>query len=166
MTEQPPGQPDPSQQPYPQAPQAQPYPPQYQQPAYGQTPPPNAQQPPYYGAPGYGQPMYYAPPSHGSATTALVLGILGLVACPLVLSIPAWVIGRRAMREIDASGGQLGGRSNAKAGYVLGIIGTVWAGLAALFVIGVFVIGGVITTTYHDTCDTVTDDSGYTTTNC
>lgn len=162
MSEQPPpAEPDPWQQPYGQAPQD---PQQYRPPPYGQGPP--HQQPPYYGAPGYAQPMYYEPPSHGSATTALVLGILGLVACPLVLSIPAWVIGRRAVREIDASGGRLGGRGNAKAGYVLGVIGTVWAGLAALIVIMVFAIGGVVTTTFDHSCTTTTDGNGYTTTSC
>src|SRR5689334_11609335 len=103
MTEQPPQPPlDPQQPPYGQVPPPPP-PPPYQQPGYSQPGYPQ----PGYGAPGYGQPVYYEPPAHGSATTALVLGILGLVFCPLVLSIPAWIIGRKAMREIDASGGQL-----------------------------------------------------------
>lgn len=35
------------------------------------------------------------------------------------------VIGKRAVAEIDASGGRLGARGQAQAGYVLGIIGTV-----------------------------------------
>jgi hypothetical protein len=170
MTETPP--PDPQQPPYGQVP---PPPPDPQQPPYGQVPPaapyqqPGYSQPGYpqqgypqqpgYPQPGYGQPMYYTPPNHGSATTALILGILGLVLCPLVLSIPAWVIGRKAMREIDASQGQLGGRGNAKAGFVLGIIGTAWAGISLLIVIAVFALGGAIRSSYDDTCTNVDNGS-------
>ena len=76
-----------------------------------------------YGQPGYGQqPMGYAP-DHPRATTALVLGILGLVVCGLVAPF-AWRIGRRTLDEIDGSQGRLGGRGTAQAGYVLGIVGT------------------------------------------
>jgi uncharacterized membrane protein YjgN (DUF898 family) len=76
-----------------------------------------------YGQPAYGQqPMGYAP-DHPKATTALVLGILGLVVCGLVAPF-AWRIGKRTLDEIDGSHGQLGGRGTAQAGYVLGIIGT------------------------------------------
>jgi uncharacterized membrane protein YjgN (DUF898 family) len=73
----------------------------------------------YYGQP----PMGYAP-DHPKATTALVLGILGLVVCGLIAPF-AWRIGKRTLDEIDGSHGQLGGRGTAQAGYVLGIIGTV-----------------------------------------
>jgi hypothetical protein len=70
-----------------------------------------------------------------SATTALILGILGLIVCPLVLSIPAWVIGHNARRESE----QLPGRPNwgaANTGYVLGIIGTVmWTLFIVVFVV-------------------------------
>jgi Domain of unknown function (DUF4190) len=100
----------PQQQPYGQPPSGQYGQPPYGQPAYGQSP--------------YGQsPMGYAP-DHPKATTALVLGILGLVVCGLIAPF-AWRIGRRTLDEIDGSHGQLGGRGTAQAGYVLGIIGTV-----------------------------------------
>ena len=113
-----------------------PYGPQHpqQQPPYGQ--PPSGQYGQYgqYGQPSYGQPAYgqspygqspmgYAP-DHPKATTALVLGILGLVVCGVIAPF-AWRIGRRTLDEIDGSHGQLGGRGTAQAGYVLGIIGTV-----------------------------------------
>jgi hypothetical protein len=151
MTEQPP-QPDPQQ---PGSGQPQYGQPQYGQPQYGQ---------PQYGQPQYGQPPFYSPPDHRSATTALVLGILGLVVCPLVLSIPALVIGRKAVQEIDASNGQLGGRGNAQAGYILGIVGTAWAAVIALFFLVVVVIGGVIGSSVDDSCSTVSDGSAMTTT--
>src|SRR5262249_38692902 len=95
--------------------------------APGYQPPPNpypapsefsAPQSPY-GAP-Y-QPAYAGGqrPDHPSATTALVLGIIGLVGIvfcgglTLVLSPVAWVVGGRAVREIDAAPGQYTGRDRA-----------------------------------------------------
>ena len=47
------------------------------------------------------------------------------------------------MNEIDASGGQLGGRGQAQAGYVLGIIGTVLLIFGLLFGL-VMGIGGIM----------------------
>ena len=118
-----------AQQPYGQQPQ-QPY----GQPSYGQPP---------YGQPPYGQaPMGY-PPDHPRATTVLVLGILGLVVCGIIAPF-AWVMGRSTLAEIDSSRGALGGRGAANAGYILGIVGTVLLGLAALMVIlfaGIAVLG-------------------------
>lgn len=77
---------------------------------------------------------YGAPPqNHPQTTTILVLGILGLVLCQ-VLGPFAWVMGNRAVREIDASGGQLGGRDTVNIGRILGIIAT------ALLVLGVLVL--------------------------
>lgn len=77
-------------------------------------PPPPPQGP--YGSYGYGQ-----PPNHKNATLALVLGIIsvaGTFICGIgALAGPfAWVIGKRAMDEIDASGGRLRGRGSAQAG--------------------------------------------------
>ncbi|MCP9622326.1 DUF4190 domain-containing protein [Nocardia otitidiscaviarum] len=75
---------------------------------------------PSYGYPAYG---YGPPPDHPQATTILVLGILGLVLCQLLGPV-AWIMGSKARREIDASGGTLGGRGNVTAGYVCGIVAT------------------------------------------
>src|SRR5215218_1705083 len=75
--------------------------------------------------------------SSGKATAALVLGILGLVFCPLICSVLALVFGYQGRNEIDASGGQITGRGNATAGIVLGWIGVV---ICALFLI-LIVIG-------------------------
>lgn len=101
------------------------------------------QQPPP-GLPG-GYPPYQPPPQdHPQATTVLVLGILGLVVCG-VLAPFAWVMGNRVLREIDAAHGQVGGRGNANAGRVLGMVGTALLAVSALsllFVLAVFVFGG------------------------
>ena len=66
-----------------------------------------------------------------------MLGILGLVFCPLICSVLALVFGYQARNEIDGSGGRIGGRGNATAGIVLGWIGVV---ICALFLI-LIVIG-------------------------
>src|SRR3954453_18273686 len=114
-----------------------PYGPQHpQQQPYGQPP---------YGQPGYGHPSMAYAPDHPKATTALVLGILGMVVCG-VLAPFAWWIGKRTLNEIDGSHGQLGGRGTAQAGYVLCIIGTVLLllGLLAGLLVMVLVIAPVL----------------------
>jgi len=88
------------------------------------------------------QPPYSRPPQdHPQTTTILILGICGLVLCQ-VLGPFAWSMGNKALREIDASGGQLGGRDTVNVGRILGMVAT------ALLVLGVlagvfFVILGV-----------------------
>lgn len=93
-----------------------------------------------YGQQPYGQQPYgYAPPQdHPQATTILVLGILGLVLCQ-VLSPFAWVMGNRVVREIDASGGRVGGRGSANAGRICGIVGSVLLGITVLIFVIVII---------------------------
>ena len=136
-----PGQDPPYDQPYRQPPYGPYDQGQYDQGQYGQQPY-GYQQPGYYG--GYQQPGgYYGgyppPANHPQSTLALTLGLVGLVGTmlcllPAVVGPFAWYVGGKAKNEIDASGGQLGGRGPAVAGYVLGIITTV---LLALVVLGV-----------------------------
>ncbi|MEV6319764.1 DUF4190 domain-containing protein [Nocardia sp. NPDC051787] len=97
------------------------------------------QQPPY-GYPAYG--AYGPPPDHPQATTILILGILSLVLCQIMGPF-AWVMGKRALNEIDASGGAIGGRGNVNAGYICGIIATVLLCLSLLIVL-LFVVLGLI----------------------
>jgi Domain of unknown function (DUF4190) len=138
--------------PPPPPPPGEPYdqnqPPGQQPPSYGQQPPPYGQQPsegyasypPPYAPPvqgGYGQ----QPENHPNATTALVLGIVGVICCALTAPF-AWVIGKKAMDEIDASGGRIGGRGSAQAGYVLGILGTVLMILGIIVVAIAVAVGG------------------------
>jgi hypothetical protein len=72
-----------------------------------------------------------------------VLGILGLVLCQVVAPF-AWVTAKRTLDEIDASGGRWGGRGQAQAGYVLGIVGTVILGLSFVALV-VWVLFAVMT---------------------
>lgn len=109
------------------------------QPAYDYPPPYPPPLPPQYagGYPGVYPPR---PPDHPQAVTAMVLGILGLVCCGLASPFAIW-LGRKSMREIDASGGWQGGRGQAQAGFIMGIIGTVLWVLGILFYVVVIAFG-------------------------
>ncbi|MFC9439505.1 DUF4190 domain-containing protein [Nocardia sp. NPDC057030] len=97
------------------------------------------QQPPY-GYPAYG--AYGPPQEHPQATMILILGILSLVFCQVIGPV-AWVMGKRALNEIDASGGALGGRSNVMVGYVCGIIASALAILSIVLIV-LFVLLGLV----------------------
>lgn len=66
--------------------------------------------------------------TEGTAVTALVLGILGIIACPLLLSIPAIILGNQAKSKIR-SDPSLDGEGMANAGVILGWVGV---GIGAL----------------------------------
>ena len=82
------------------------------------------------------QDYQYGPPqgTSGNATTSLILGILGLVVCSIICSPLAIMYGNRARREIDASGGRLGGGGQATAGIIMG-----WIGIG-LLILGIVVV--------------------------
>ena len=107
----------------------------------GMQGPPGGWQPPQGpaggGYPAGPPPGGWQPPAHPSATTVLVLGILGLVVCG-VLAPFAWLKGSAALREIDAAPRRWSGRDQVQIGRVLGIIGSVLLGLAVL------VLGGML----------------------
>lgn len=76
-------------------------------------------------------------PSHPRSTTALVLGIIGVAGffcllVPVVISPLAWYFGAVAHREAEREPTRWGGAGQAKAGMVLGIIGTALLGLLVL----------------------------------
>jgi hypothetical protein len=75
-------------------------------------------------------------PEPSQATTALVLGILGLVICGGLLSPFAWVMGNREMQAIDAGRRPPENRGTANAAKILGIVGTA--------LLGLWVIGGIL----------------------
>ena len=80
-------------------------------------------------------------PTSGSATAALILGICGLIVCPLICSVLALVFGYRARGDIDASGGRLDGRGQAVAGIVLGWVGIALCVLGVLLFVALIAIG-------------------------
>lgn len=76
-------------------------------------------------------PGYYLSPEKNSALAvlALVSGIFGITMFPLIGSVVALLFGRLAKREIEESGGTLGGYNLAQAGLILGWIGTNISGI-------------------------------------
>jgi hypothetical protein len=111
----------------------------------GYVPPGQPGNPPY---PQY--PIYGYPRPHPDANKVMALGLVGVVggmACylPILVAPFAWVMGNRVVREIEAAGAQLGGRSEAQTGRILGIIGTVLLtfGVLALVLLIVLAVGGV-----------------------
>lgn len=118
--------------------QGQAYPQGYGQPGYPQA----------YGQPAYGQ-GYPQPfpsvPNHPSANTALVLGIVALgggfvCGLPILAGPFAWFMGAKVKREIDADPSRYGGRGEANAGMILGIVATVLLALAVLAIVAVIAI--------------------------
>jgi hypothetical protein len=100
-------------------------------------------------------------PTAEGAIAALVLGILSIVgSCVFVTGIPAMVLGRRAMKRVDESNGQLGGRGLAQAGFWTGLAGTVIGVVAFLAVIAVFAFGAVLADSFD--CTSTSTDSGST----
>jgi hypothetical protein len=95
------------------------------------------QHPYAYGAPSlsqWGSPAVY---NHPKGTTVLVLGILSVVVLPL-LGPFAWVMGRSALKEADASAQQVTNRSSLVAGMVLGIVGTMLMVIGLVLVVLLF----------------------------
>jgi hypothetical protein len=82
-------------------------------------------------------------PENSQGVLALVLGILGLVACGILAPF-AWSVGNNELRGIDAGRRPPDNRGLANAGRILGIIGTVILGLGLLVLIVVF--GGALLT--------------------
>jgi len=85
-------------------------------------------------------PPPFRPQDHPQATTILILGILGLAACG-VLGPFAWSMGNKALREIDASNGQLGGRDTVNVGRILGMIATIILGVAVVIFVIALAVG-------------------------
>lgn len=84
------------------------------------------------------------PIDHPKGVTILVLGILSLVCCS-PLGIVAWVMGNKALAEIDQNPGGYSNRQTVQIGRILGIIGVVLLVLSLLWILffgGLAVISG------------------------
>lgn len=88
-------------------------------PAGGYPPPPGGYPPPAPG--GYGAPLE----SNKKALWSMITGIISLFCCGVVLGPVAIVLSNQAKSEIAATGGVQSGAGQAKAGFILGIIGIV-----------------------------------------
>ena len=90
-------------------------------------------------------------PENSQATTALILGVVGVVSGPAGFFLPfvgflgllspfAWYVGRKEMKAIDAGLRDPAFRTNAKVGMILGIVGTVLLIFAILFLILIIIL--------------------------
>ncbi|WP_227998172.1 DUF4190 domain-containing protein [Nocardia australiensis] len=79
------------------------------------------------------------PIEHPNATAVLWLGAASMFCCGLLGPV-AWALGKRALDQIEESGGAYGGRAQVLVGYILGVIGTIcmviFAGIFLLMLIG------------------------------
>lgn len=80
---------------------------------------------------------------NGKATASLVLGIAGLIICPLVCSVLALVFGYQARSEIDRTGQGQSSRGSATAGIVLGWVGIALSVVFVIVMILLIAVAGV-----------------------
>ncbi len=77
-----------------------------------------------------------APPNasaSGKAITTLILGIASLLCCGFLTGIPAFFLGRSEESAINRGQSPEAGRSLAKIGWILGLIGTLLSCLGTIF---------------------------------
>ena|SRR5438874_13035663 len=84
--------------------------------------------------------------TEGTATASLVLGIVGIIACPIICSVLAIIFGVQAKNKIrqDPS---LQGEGMAQAGFILGIISLVLYG-------GLFIVAIILAASNNDSSST------------
>jgi len=75
------------------------------------------------------------------AITALVLGILSIVTCCGILGPIAWYLGNQELKAIQEGRSPATGEGVAKAGKILGMLGTLWMVLVVLWI---FFMGGMV----------------------
>ena len=73
------------------------------------------------------------PASNNRPTIILVLGILGIVCCGLLAPV-AWFMGSAELKSIRSGSSPAAGEGLAKAGMILGIIGSVLLILSLLWI--------------------------------
>jgi len=73
-------------------------------------------------------------PEASQATTALVLGILGIICCP-ILGIVAWIMANNELEGIKSGRRNPTNEGTANASRILGIVGTVLIGISIIALI-------------------------------
>ncbi len=110
-------------------------------PSFNPPPPPPSYNPPPPSPPSYSQHTGPGGGASSNAVIALVLGILSFIACGILAAIPAWIMGRRELNEINAGRSPEAGRTMAKIGMWLGIINIILTVLGLFFVALAFIFG-------------------------
>jgi hypothetical protein len=80
-----------------------------------------------------------------NAIIALVLGILSYIACGIFAAVPAWIMGKKELNEINAGRSPEAGRTLANIGMWLGIVNIILSVLA-IIVFGILLIFGLLNT--------------------
>jgi hypothetical protein len=89
-------------------------------------------------------------PEASQATTALVLGILGIICCP-VLGIVAWIMANNELEGIKSGRRNPTNEGTANASRILGIVGTVLIGVS---IIGLILLAaGALVFPFEDLTD-------------
>ena len=78
-----------------------------------------------------------------NAIISLVLGILSYISCGIFVAIPAWIIGKKELAEIDAGRSPENGRTMAKIGMWLGIVNVILS-IIAVFVMMILFLFGIL----------------------
>ena len=78
--------------------------------------------------------------TEGTAVASLILGILGITACPLILSIVAVILGSQARAKIR-NDPTLDGDNLARAGVILGWVGIGMAALGLIIAVLALALG-------------------------
>lgn len=105
-------------------------------------PPPSYNPPPPPVSP---NPVNSAGGAGSNAIIALVLGILSYIACGIFAAVPAWIMGKKEINEINAGRSPEAGRTLAKIGMWLGIVNVILTVLA-IIVFGILIIFGLLNT--------------------
>lgn len=90
--------------------------------------------------PQYGPPAAPVYPEESQAVLALVLSLVGLVACGGLLCPVGWYLANKDLQGIDAGRRDPTKRDTAQAGKIVGIIGTVLVVLGILAVVAFAVL--------------------------
>ncbi len=103
------------------------------------VPPPPPPQMPY----NQGPPSGMQGGASSNAIISLVLGILSYISCGIFVAIPAWIIGKKELAEIDAGRSPENGRTMAKIGMWLGIVNVILS-VIAIFVMMILFLFGIL----------------------
>jgi hypothetical protein len=76
-------------------------------------------------------------------TLILVLGILTFVFCGIFTALPAWIMGNKDLKEMDAGTMDPSGRSLTNAGRILGMIGTILTVVGAVIAVVLVLMGAL-----------------------
>ncbi|MBK8983311.1 MAG: DUF4190 domain-containing protein [Ignavibacteria bacterium] len=116
----------------------------YQDSGSGNIPPPPPPPPSFSPQPPVPPPSS-SPNTGGGASSnaifALVLGILSYLLCGLFAAIPAWVLGKKELNEINAGRSPEAGKTLATIGMWLGIINVILSVIAIISIAFLFMLG-------------------------